>query len=125
MKIAISTDQGKVSAHFGRCPQFTIIEIKDSQLIDKKTIDNPGHHPGFLPEYLQKAGVSAIIAGGMGKRAEDLFRQAKIDTIMGIEGDIEQVIDQIKQGTIEGKTSICKPGKGKGYGIPKENLTEQ
>ena len=26
MKVAISTDNGYVSAHFGRCPEFTILE---------------------------------------------------------------------------------------------------
>ena len=49
MKIAISTDGGYVSAHFGRCPSFTIMEVEDSKLVGKEEIDNPGHHPGFLP----------------------------------------------------------------------------
>ena len=52
MKIAISTDGNYVSAHFGRCPSFTIAEIQDSKIIKKELIDNPGHHPGYLPEFL-------------------------------------------------------------------------
>jgi len=31
MKIAISTDAGFVSAHFGRCPSFTIAEIEEEK----------------------------------------------------------------------------------------------
>jgi len=31
MKIAISTDSGFVSEHFGRCPSFTIVEITDGK----------------------------------------------------------------------------------------------
>ena len=32
MKAAISTDGGFVSAHFGRCPSFTIVEMEDGQV---------------------------------------------------------------------------------------------
>ncbi len=119
MRIAISTDGDVVSAHFGRCPSFTIIEIDNGKVIDKQTIANPGHHPGFLPEFLHKKGVECIIAGGMGHRAEGLFSQAGIQTIMGISGGIDEVIDKIIKGTLEGGESLCRPGSGRGYGIEK------
>jgi predicted Fe-Mo cluster-binding NifX family protein len=119
MKIAISTDGDFVSAHFGRCPCFTIAEIDGGKLIDRQTIDNPGHHPGFLPQFLHQRGVSCIIAGGMGRRAEDLFAQAGIQTIMGVSGGIDEVIDKIIKGTLEGGESLCRPGSGKGYGVEK------
>jgi predicted Fe-Mo cluster-binding NifX family protein len=119
MKIAISTDGQYVSQHFGRCPEFTILEIKDGKLINKKTISNPGHHPGYLPQYLREYGVSSIVAGGMGMRARELFEQAKIDAVLGVEGKINQVISKIIDGSLEGGESICRPGSGKGYGIDK------
>lgn len=119
MKIAISTDNGKVSPHFGRCPQFTIIEIEENKVIDKKIIDNPGHHPGYLPEFLGKAGVNCIIAGGMGGRAQELFSTAKIEAILGIDGTVDEVVEKILAGTLEGGESICNPGAGKGYGLDK------
>ncbi len=119
MKVAISTDNGMVSAHFGRCPQFTILEIEDSGLKNKEVIENPGHHPGYLPEFLKKKGVNCIIAGGMGNRAKDLFDKANIDTFLGIQGSIDQVTEGILNGTLEGAENICSPGKGKGYGVEK------
>ncbi|MCF7873072.1 MAG: dinitrogenase iron-molybdenum cofactor, partial [Candidatus Omnitrophica bacterium] len=57
MKVAISTDSGYVSQHFGRCPVFTLVECEDEKVIEKKEIPNPGHHPGYLPEFLKKEGV--------------------------------------------------------------------
>ena len=81
MKVAISTDGSKVSPHFGRCPQFTIIEIEGSKLVERKVIENPGHHPGYLPEYLKKLGAGCIVAGGMGTRARELFKQAGIEKV--------------------------------------------
>lgn len=117
MKIAISTDGTIVSAHFGRCPSFTIIDIKDGKLINRELIANPGHHPGFLPQFLHDKGVNYIIAGGMGQRASGLFSEQNIQTIVGIGGTIDEVIDKLLKGTLEGSENICSPGSGRGYGL--------
>jgi predicted Fe-Mo cluster-binding NifX family protein len=119
MKVAISTDNGNVSAHFGRCPEFTIIEIDNGQITKKEIIPNPGHHPGYLPEFLAEKNVSAIIAGGAGQRAQMLFAQKNIQLILGVEGTITDTIDKLCKGELEGSESLCKPGAGKGYGFDK------
>ncbi len=119
MKIAISTDGDEVSPHFGRCPHFTIIEVENSKLVDKKIIENPGHHPGYLPCYLGKIGVKCIVAGGMGIRAKGQFNRESIETILGVSGKVDEIIDKIKDGSLEGGEGICEPGMGKGYGVEK------
>ena len=119
MKIAISTDGQFVSLHFGRCPSFTIVEIEGDKLVKKEVVDNPGHHPGFLPQFLKEKGVEYIIAGGMGRRATGLFADAGIKTILGVTGHVDNVIDGILKGTLKGGESLCKPGSGKGYGLDK------
>jgi predicted Fe-Mo cluster-binding NifX family protein len=119
MKIAISTDGNFVSAHFGRCPNFTIVEIENGKLVKREIIDNPGHHPGYLPQFLSQHGVNCIIAGGMGQRASGLFAEQAIQTVIGADGSIDEVIDKIIAGTLQGGENICKPGLGKGYGVAK------
>ncbi|MFH1063416.1 MAG: NifB/NifX family molybdenum-iron cluster-binding protein [Candidatus Omnitrophota bacterium] len=119
LKVAISTDGEQVSAHFGRCPSFTIVEIENNKIVSKAVIDNPGHHPGYLPEFLQAKGVNAIVAGGMGQRAQILFEQSNIQTIMGISGPIKAVLEQLQAGTLQSGESLCNPGAGKGYGVEK------
>ena len=119
MKIAISTDRDHVSAHFGRCPSFTILNIEGGNVTEKEVIDNPGHHPGFLPQFLKERGVECIIAGGMGNKAIDLFTQNGIQHIVGVTGKIEDTVSQILNGTLRGGESLCKPGAGKGYGVEK------
>ncbi len=121
MKIAISTDNGFVSEHFGRCPEFTIVEIKDEKIISKKIIKNPGHMTDYIPKFLHEQGVECIICGGMGFRAENLFKEFRIKIIIGITEKIDNVIEQILKGTLRGGESLCKPGLGKGYGIEKED----
>ena len=120
MKIAISTDSGFVSAHFGRCPSFTILEVIDDKMSKMEEIDNPGHHPGFLPEFLAEKGVKYIICGGMGRRAQSLFAEKEIKPIVGVSGKITEVIDKFIQGKLESGESTCRPGIGKGYGLEKE-----
>jgi predicted Fe-Mo cluster-binding NifX family protein len=73
MRIAISTDGDNVSAHFGRCPSFTIVDIDDGTIKKKEVIENPGHQPGVIPQFLHKRGVDCIVAGGMGIRAQGFF----------------------------------------------------
>ncbi len=125
MKIAISTDGNIVSPHFGRCPQFTMVEIREGKVSEKKVIDNPGHHPGFLPQYLSEQGVGCIIAGGMGMRAQQLFQEAAIDTILGVEGSIGRAIEKILDGSLQGAKSMCSPGEGKSYGIDKSECNHK
>jgi len=119
MRIAISTDGDFVSAHFGRCPSFTIIDIEDGKIIKKEVVDNPGHQPGFIPQFLHERGVECIIAGGMGMRAIGFFEEFNIKAIVGVSGRIDEVIEKLQKGTLKGSESLCKPGSGKGYGLDK------
>lgn len=119
MKVAISTDGEFVSAHFGRCPSFTIIDIDNGKLLNRQTIDNPGHQPGFLPQFLRERGVDCIVCGGMGQRAKMLLDQAGIMTIVGVSGSIDEAVSQLLKGTLVGGESLCRSGLGKGYGLDK------
>ena len=119
MRVAISTDGDYVSAHFGRCPSFTIVDIEDGKVANKEVVDNPGHQPGFIPQFLHKKGVEAIICGGMGMRASGFFDELGMQAIVGISGSIDDVIDKLAQGTLKGGESLCRPGSGRGYGLDK------
>jgi len=119
MKIAISTDSGNVCAHFGRAPEFTFITIENNQVIEKEVLQNPGHSVGSIPQYVNQQGAKYMIAGGMGRRAEDFFNQYGIEVIVGVTGKIDDVIKKILDGTLEGGESLCAPGGGKGYGVEK------
>ena len=111
MKIAISTEKGYVAAHFGRCPMYTIVDIEDNLVTNKEEIENPGHQPGFLPEFLGARGVNLIISGGMGPRAQGLFAQKNIQTVIGIQGPIDEVIENYIQGQLKPGEDLCDHGR--------------
>ncbi|MDI6840611.1 MAG: NifB/NifX family molybdenum-iron cluster-binding protein [bacterium] len=111
MKVAVSTEGTQVAPHFGRCPEYTIVEIEEGKVVKKETIQNPAHQPGFLPGYLASMGVNCIITGGMGHRAQGLFAQYNIETIIGVTGSIDQVIDNYLKGGLVGGKSLCDRGQ--------------
>lgn len=120
MRVAISTDGDFVSGHFGRCPSFTLIDIENEKIVRRAEVANPGHEPGAIPDFLHKKKVDCIVAGGMGMRAVSFFQEYGIKTIVGVSGKIDDVVEQLKKGTLEGGESLCNPGAGKGYGLEKE-----
>jgi predicted Fe-Mo cluster-binding NifX family protein len=125
MRAAISTDGEYVSAHFGRCPAFTIVDVENGRVKKQERISNPGHQPGFLPRFLKERSVDCIIAGGMGQKAQMLFSEHNIKTVMGISGKLEDVIEQICKDTLTGGESMCSPGAGKGYGLDKDGCDHE
>lgn len=107
MKVAISTDQGYVSAHFGRCAAYTIFEIQEGKILHREEIPNPGHQPGFLPQFLSEKDVSCIIAGGMGPRAQGLFAQKNIESIIGVQGPVDEVIEKFVKQELQPGEDLC------------------
>jgi len=82
-RFAIPTADKKLTAHFGHCAEFAIINVEDGKIVDETYITPPPHEPGLLPKWLHQQGVNIIIAGGMGQRAQTLFAQNKIEVSVG------------------------------------------
>ena len=83
MKIAIPLAEGKLTAHFGHCQNFAIIEVENNQIKNQEILVPPAHEPGVLPRWLHEMGANVIIAGGMGQRAIDLFSHNSISVVTG------------------------------------------
>ncbi|NLJ57134.1 MAG: dinitrogenase iron-molybdenum cofactor [Firmicutes bacterium] len=116
-KIALATDGTDVAQHFGRCPAYTLVDIKDGKAENLTMIPNPGHQPGFLPRFLAEKGVKCIISGGMGPRAQNLFEEQGIHTVVGVTGPVAAAIDSYLAGSLAGGDSLCEHGHGHGDGF--------
>jgi predicted Fe-Mo cluster-binding NifX family protein len=119
LKIAICTESGNVAQHFGRAPEFIFVTIEDGKVIEKKSLSNPGHTVGSIPEFINGQGATCMITGGIGHRAIGFFNQYGIEVIRGVIGSVDDTIGKILDGTLEGGENICSPGVGKGYGVEK------
>ena len=110
MRYAVPMSGGKVATHFGHCEQFALIDVDEArnEIVGKEIISSPGHEPGLLPVWLAEEGVSAVIASGMGSRAQGLFRQNHIEVIINVLGsDPEKVVLDYIRGTLEVGDNIC------------------
>ena len=108
MKFAIPLAEGKLTAHFGHCQEFAIVEVEDSEIKNKETLVPPPHEPGVLPRWLHELGADVIIAGGMGGRAIELFVQNGIKVLTGAPSlTPEELIKQYLDNTLQTGANIC------------------
>jgi predicted Fe-Mo cluster-binding NifX family protein len=110
MKYAIPVSAGAVSLHFGHCEQFALIDVdeKSKTVIRKELVVPPEHQPGVLPQWLAEQGVSFVIAGGMGARAQGLFQQNGIGVIVGsMESDPEKAVLAHLKGVLVTGENVC------------------
>jgi predicted Fe-Mo cluster-binding NifX family protein len=84
MKFAIPMLNGQITAHFGHCEKFAIVETNNNHVISEEMVTPPVHQPGVYPKFLADQGVEVIIAGGMGQQAQNLFAQNNIEVFMGV-----------------------------------------
>ena len=57
IKIAVASDNGNVTEHFGHCEAFIVFHARDKEIVKVETIASPGHRPGFLPLFLAEPGL--------------------------------------------------------------------
>ena len=107
MKIAVASERGMVTEHFGHCESFCIFETEYNKIVKSDIVANPGHKPGFLPNFLNDMGVNVIISGGMGGGAIDIFNEKGIEVVTGARGDAREAAEQYISGTLKSTGSVC------------------
>jgi predicted Fe-Mo cluster-binding NifX family protein len=107
MKIAVASEGKMVTEHFGHCQNFMIFEAENGQIVKSQSIPNPGHRPGFLPNFLNDLGVNVIISGGMGGGAVEIFNEKGIEIITGARGEAEAAVKGYLAGKLKSSGSIC------------------
>jgi predicted Fe-Mo cluster-binding NifX family protein len=110
MKIAIPVDAGRLSLHFGHCREFALYEVdlESRRILSHTTQAAPPHEPGVLPRWLHGLGVTVVIAGGMGQRAQQLFAEAGIQVVVGTSSeDAGKIVASYLEGTLSAGANLC------------------
>jgi ATP-binding protein involved in chromosome partitioning len=97
--------EGSLSAHFGRCPFYTFVNVEGDRIVGFEVVANPhypNHQPGVIPQFIHSQKANVMIAGGMGPRAIDFFSQLGIDVATGAQGKIRDVVEAYLRGEIQG-----------------------
>ena len=107
MKIAVASENGMVTEHFGHCEGFMIFDTENNKIVKSETIANPGHKPGFLPNFLADRGVNVIISGGMGAGAVEIFNERNVEVVVGTSGAAKAAAQAYLQGSLKSTGSVC------------------
>jgi ATP-binding protein involved in chromosome partitioning len=110
MRIAIPLAGGRLSAHFGHCERFALLDVDPSskKVVRKEELAAPDHQPGLLPKWLAERGATVIIAGGMGSRAQGLFAEQGITVVVGAPAETpEALVAAYCAGTLTTGENVC------------------
>ena len=110
MKIAIPLADGRLAMHFGHCESFALVEVDmdKNEIVDRQDLKAPPHQPGLLPPWLAERGAQVIIAGGMGQRAQALFREQGIKVIVGATAETpEHLVNDYLAGKLQLGVNLC------------------
>jgi predicted Fe-Mo cluster-binding NifX family protein len=110
VRIAIPTAEGKLAMHFGHCREFALVDVdaESRKVLEVRVVPAPLHQPGLLPPWLAEQGVTAVIAGGMGMRARQLFESHGIDVIVGAPAEEpRQIALAFLDGSLQTGPNIC------------------
>ena len=108
IRIAVASEGNQVTEHFGHCRNFQIFDAEEGRISGSFSLDNPGHRPGFLPNFLHDQGVKVIISGGMGGSAVELFNGHGIEVVVGAQGDARTAAEAYLAGDLVSTGSVCQ-----------------
>jgi len=120
MKIAVTsagpTLDDNVESRFGRCAYFLIIDTDTMQF---EAIENPnialGGGAGIQSaQLMSEKGVTTILTGNCGPNAFNVFGQAGIQVIVGVNGIVGNAVEQFKAG---GFSSASAPNVASHFGM--------
>lgn len=107
MKIAVAAMGDQVADHFGHCENFLFFDTAEGKITGVNSVPNPGHRPGFLPNFLAENGAQVIISGGMGGGAVDIFNERGVEVITGAQGAARTVVETYLRGELNSTGSVC------------------
>lgn len=100
MKYAIAYEQEQVFQHFGKCPAFLVVELKEGKVEKKWVLDAQGSGHSALVTLLQNEDIETLVCGGIGQGARNALQEAEIALISGAKGHVDIIINKLSKGTL-------------------------
>ena len=107
MKITVAAMGHNVAGHFGHCENFIFFDTENGKITAENIVPNPGHKPGFLPNFLADRGCKVIISGGMGGGAVDIFNERDVEVVVGASGDARTAVEAYLRGDLISTGEVC------------------
>lgn len=99
-RIAVPVFNGRVSPVIDTCTQLYMLESDGRQFVANRTVPMKGASIFERASEIKKLGIQLIICGAVGEAFYNLLKEADIDLVCGITGDIDEVIDAYRDGAL-------------------------
>ena len=107
MKIAVTYEDGKIFAHFGKSKAFKIYDVEDNKVVSSEVLDPNGVGHEALADVLAEQGVEVLICGGLGGGAQAALSSAGIEVFSGAEGEADAAVESYLAGTLTSAGVNC------------------
>ena len=121
MKIAASTGNGglddRITPMFGRAPSFTIVDVKNDEIVAIETVKNSAAVRGggagiAASQMLVDKGVEVLLTGNVGPNAIGVLNTANIKIYKADGLRVEEAIKKYLNGELEEISTPSQPMKG-------------
>ncbi len=108
-RIAVSVSNNRLSEFFGQCDEYRIFDV-GRKINREKTVALPkGILAEELPSWLEKQGITDVIAFRVNPKIIRLLASKKVNLYIGVPADSPRVlIDKYLQGRLESDETIIK-----------------
>jgi predicted Fe-Mo cluster-binding NifX family protein len=112
MKVAVPvTSNNQIEDHFGHCEFYNIYTITEhNNILNVQTLESEQGCgcKSNIASVLKDAGVSVMLAGGIGGGAINVLNNAGIEVVRGCNGTPEEVVKQFLAGLITDSGLSCQ-----------------
>jgi predicted Fe-Mo cluster-binding NifX family protein len=109
LRTAIPTFNGRVSPVLDTCTQLLVVESSEKERAVNRTVPMKGASIFERAGELKRLELRVIICGAVSEAFYNLLREAGIDLVCGITGDIDEVVAAFRNGTL-GHPRFRMPG---------------
>ena len=100
MKIAVTTENGNVFQHFGKCKEFTLFDVEEQKIISKHVLSAGESGHSALAVLLAQNQVDLLICGGIGAGARVALQESGIQLAAGVSGTVDNAVNAYLNGTL-------------------------
>ena len=103
-----TNDEITVGDHFGHCEKFVIFTVEDGKIVKKEIVVAPEHAPGVFPKFIADNQIDTVIIGTMGHRAYNMIQANGGEVLLGITGNIEDVLATYLAENLKSQGTACQ-----------------
>lgn len=112
MKIAVPvTSSRQIDGHFGHCEFYNLFTVSESkEIVDVQKMESQQGCgcKSNIASVLAEAGVTIMLAGGIGNGAINVLNRSGIEVVRGCSGNADEVVKQYIAGLVADSGFSCQ-----------------